>query len=224
MKIIISPDPILRRTCEPVASEELPQMAKLAKKMARLMYKSDGCGLAAPQVGVTKQLIVLDTVLPEEGEERVQNPIIILNPRIVELGSTTESGGEGCLSIPGITIDIERPTSVTVEALDLEGNEIEISAEGFDARALQHEIDHLEGITMFEHLDPITCATKLQEFAEAKASGARPGDTSVGKAKDDGAAQREGDAGAQAKASSKTKPRGSAKARPKASSASLTGS
>lgn len=190
-------------------------MAKLAKKMARLMYKADGCGLAAPQVGTPKQLIVLDTVLPEEGKERVQDPLIILNPRIVELGDTTESEGEGCLSIPGITIDIERPTSVTVEALDLDGNEIEITAEGFDARALQHELDHLEGITMFEHLDAITCATKLQEFAEAKAAGARPGDTSVGTSKDNAGGKPRGDVGGKAKGSPGARSKDDAGARSK---------
>lgn len=179
MKIVISPDPALRKACEPVDIEELPQMAKLAKKMAKLMYRSDGCGLAAPQVGVHKRLIVIDTAVPEEGKERVQDPLIILNPETLELGEETELGGEGCLSIPGITVEIERPTSITIEALDLEGNTIRISAEGFDARALQHEMDHLEGITMFEHLDAIARAAKLQEFAEAKAAGAKPGDVSV---------------------------------------------
>lgn len=179
MKIVIAPDPILRQKCEPVSTQELPQMARLAKKMAKAMYKSDGCGLAAPQVGVSKQLIILDTSLPAEGEERVQEPIVILNPRILELSEEKECVGEGCLSLPGITIDIERPAALTVEALDLEGNTIIIEAEGFDARALQHELDHLEGITLFEHLDAISRAAKLQEFAQAKAAGAQPGDTSI---------------------------------------------
>ena len=85
-------------------------MAKLAKRMAKAMYKYDGCGLAAPQVGVPKQLIVMDTNIPKEGEEREENPIIIINPRISKRGEETECVGEGCLSIPGITIDIERST------------------------------------------------------------------------------------------------------------------
>ena len=184
MKIITSPDPILRKKCEPVSAEEFPQIAKLAKKMAKLMYKSDGCGLAAPQVGVAKQLIVIDTSLPKEGEEtkeREQNPLFIINPRIVAHSEETECGGEGCLSIPGVTVDIDRYLAITVEAQDLEGEEIVIEAEGFDARALQHEMDHLEGVTMFEHLDAIARAAKLQEYAAAKEAGAKPGDTSVPK-------------------------------------------
>lgn len=156
-------------------------MAKLATKMAKLMYKSEGCGLAAPQVGVSKQLIVIDTSLPEEGEKRTQNPLVILNPLIVQRSEETECSGEGCLSIPGITIEIERPTSIEVEAMDLEGNTISIAAAGFDARALLHEMDHLEGITMFEHLDALTLASKLKEYEEAKAAGAKPGETSIEK-------------------------------------------
>ena len=179
MKIVISPDPVLRQKCEPVSNEELPQITELAAKMAKLMYKAQGCGLAAPQVGVAKQLIVLDTAFVEEGEEREENPLFILNPRILNLSEETQCGDEGCLSIPGITIEIERATAILVEAQDLEGDTIHIEAEGFDARALQHELDHLEGITMFEHLDAIACATKLQEFAEAKAAGAKPGDVSI---------------------------------------------
>jgi len=179
MKIILSPDRGLRQKCEPVTLEELPQMAKLAKKMAKVMYKYDGCGLAAPQVGVHKQMIVIDTGAPKEGEEREENPIFILNPRISKLGDETECGGEGCLSIPGITIDIERATYIELDAMDLDGASIEITAEGFDARALQHELDHLEGITMFEHLDVVERSVKLQEYEQAKAAGAKPGETSI---------------------------------------------
>jgi peptide deformylase len=179
MKIITSPNPILRQKCEPVSPGELSQMAKLAAKMARLMYKADGCGMAAPQVGVAKQLIVLDTGRAEEGKERVEDPLFIVNPRVLVQSEERESSDEGCLSIPGITIAIERPTRVEAEALDLDGTPIHIEAEGFDARALLHEMDHLEGVTMFEHLDAIALAAKLREYEEAKAAGARPGDVSV---------------------------------------------
>lgn len=179
MKIVLSPDPILRQKCEPVSKDELAKMAKLAAKMAKLMYKSDGCGIAAPQVGVAKQLIVLDTSKQEEGEERIEDPLFILNPKLVAKGEETECLGEGCLSIPGITIDIERPTYIEVEAMDLEGDSVNIVAEGFDARALLHEMDHLDGVTMFEHLDAIDLAAKLREYEQAKAAGAKPGDVSV---------------------------------------------
>lgn len=179
MKIVLSPDKGLRQKCEPVTPEELPEVAKIAKKMAKAMYKNDGCGLAAPQIGVSKQIIVIDTAVHAEDEKRVQDPIFILNPSVRAVGEETECAGEGCLSIPGITIDIERPTSLEIDALDLDGTPITITAEGFDARVIQHEMDHLEGITMFEHLDAISRAAKLKEYEEAKAAGAKPGDTSI---------------------------------------------
>jgi len=179
MKIILSPDTLLRQKCEPVALEELPAMARLAKKMAKAMYQHDGCGLAAPQVGVSKQLIVLDTAVPKSGEERTHDPLVIINPRVIKRGDETELDEEGCLSIPGITIEIERSTSIELEAMDLEGNTIGITAEGFDARALQHELDHLEGVTMFEHLDVLAKSAKLKEYERAIAAGVKPGETSV---------------------------------------------
>ena len=181
MKIILSPDLALRQKSEEITLDELPKMAKIAEKMAKLMYKFEGCGLAAPQVGVAKRMIVIDTTLPVEGEERPQDPIFLLNPKITKLGDEMEYGPEGCLSIPGITVDIDRALYIELEAMDIDGSLLEISAEGFDARALQHEMDHLDGITMFEHLDAIARAAKLKEYDEALAAGAKPGDTSVDK-------------------------------------------
>ncbi|MDR3136659.1 MAG: peptide deformylase [Coriobacteriales bacterium] len=179
MKIIVAPHPVLRQKCQPIEPAELPKLAKTAHQMARLMYKSAGCGLAAPQIGINKRLVVVDTTVPEEDKEFVPDPLFLVNPVITFQSDTTESSDEGCLSIPGITVEIERPVSIVLEAWDLEGNTIEVKAEGFTARALQHELDHLDGITMFEHLDSIARIEKLQEFEQAKASGARPGDTSI---------------------------------------------
>jgi peptide deformylase len=171
----------LRTKCQPVLPEELPALANAAQQMANLMYKSQGCGLAAPQVGIAKQLIVVDTTQPEDGEKFVPNPIFLVNPVVTRLDGQKEVCSEGCLSIPGITIDIERSQFIEIDALDLDGDEIHIEAEGFSARALQHELDHLEGITMFEHVDAIERIEKLKEFELAKASGAQPGDTTVDK-------------------------------------------
>ncbi|MCL2808089.1 MAG: peptide deformylase [Coriobacteriia bacterium] len=179
MKIILSPDTLLRQKCEPVSPEELPRIAQLAKKMAKAMYQHEGCGLAAPQIGVSKQVIVLDTNVPKEGEERTHDPLVIINPCNIKLGDETELDEEGCLSIPGITVSIRRSTSIELEAMDLEGNTIVISAEGFDARALQHELDHLEGTTMFERIDVVARSAKLKEYELARAAGVKPGDTSV---------------------------------------------
>jgi peptide deformylase len=179
MKIVVAPDPVLRTKCQPVLPEELPKLAKKAEQMAKLMYKAEGCGLAAPQVGIAKRLIVVDTAPRGEDKDFTPNPVFLVNPVITRLDGEKAVASEGCLSLPGISIDIERSQFIEIDALDLDGDEIHIEAEGFSARALQHELDHLDGITMFEHLDAIERIEKLKEFELAKAAGAKPGDTSV---------------------------------------------
>jgi peptide deformylase len=150
--------------------------------MAKLMYKSQGCGLAAPQVGISKRLIVIDVTPPDEdGEVTEHNPVFFINPVVKRLWGEKEICDEGCLSIPGIQVPIERFDSIEVEALDLDGEPFILEADGFFARALQHEIDHLEGMTMFEHLDPIERIQAFKEYEEALKAGAKPGDTSVEK-------------------------------------------
>jgi peptide deformylase len=180
MRIVVAPNPILRAKCELVAPGEIRQFKSTAKQMARLMYKSQGCGIAAPQVGISKRIVVIDVTPPDEdGEVRDKNPVFLINPVIRRLWGEKEVCEEGCLSIPGIKIPIERLSNIEVEALDLEGEPFVIEAEGFGARALQHEIDHLEGTTMFEHLGPIERIQAFKEYEEALEAGAQPGDTGV---------------------------------------------
>jgi peptide deformylase len=184
MRIITAPHPALRVKAAPVAPDELKRLRSMARQMAKLMYKSQGCGLAAPQVALSKQLIVVDTAYGPQPENEdgtkppdvPQNPIFFVNPQIVRLWGEKTVGDEGCLSIPGIQIPVERYENIEVEALDLEGESFTVEAEGFSARALQHELDHLEGMTMFEHLDPITRIQYLQDYEAALAAGAQPGD------------------------------------------------
>lgn len=177
MRIVLSPDPILRQVCEPVDLAEIKKLRSTAKQMAKLMYSNNGCGLAAPQVGIPKRLIVVDCNLPKEGEEPPKDPTVYINPVVTFKGGEEETEEEGCLSIPGISIPITRYTQLTVEALDLDGKPFVVEAEGYLARALQHELDHLDGTTMFEHLDPITRIEAFKAYDEALRNGARPGDT-----------------------------------------------
>jgi peptide deformylase len=180
MRIIVAPNPVLREKCEPVAPDEIKQLRSTAKQMAKLMYKSQGCGLAAPQVGIGKRLVVIDVTPPDEdGEVTEKNPVFFINPVIRQLWGEKTVCDEGCLSIPGIQVPIERLSNIEVEALDLDGEPFVVEAEGFYARALQHEIDHLEGTTMFEHLDPIERIQAFKEYEEALKAGAKPGDTSI---------------------------------------------
>ena len=171
--IVQSPDPVLNTVCEPCDPEDR-SLRKLAKQMAKAMYKNDGCGIAAPQLGVTKRLIVVDCNLSEE-----QNPIVLVNPVLVETQGDPVVEGEGCLSCPGISVPIERAPWARVRYFDLDGEEWEIEGDGLLGRCLQHELDHLEGVTLFERCDPVTRLRVLREYELARAAGARPGETSV---------------------------------------------
>lgn len=175
MKIIIAPDPLLRQVCEPCTPGD-KSLAKLAKSMAKDMYKNDGCGIAAPQVGVLKRLIVIDCDQDETGKK---NPITLINPEVLETSGELVESGEGCLSCPGVLVPVTRPEYAKVKYFDLNGEEQIIAGDGLLGRCLQHEIDHLNGITLFESCKPIDRIKALREYDIALASGAKPGQTSV---------------------------------------------
>lgn len=175
-EIVVSPDPRLRQECAPI-EEITPEIEKLAHHMADLMYASNGCGIAAPQVGKLIQLVVIDTDYTDENDH---DPYFLINPVITETSDTLREFGEGCLSIPGITCMISRPDHVVVEAYDLDANLMRYEATGdLFCVCLQHEIDHLHGKTMFENLGPAERIRALKNYQEAKAAGAVPGDTAV---------------------------------------------
>jgi peptide deformylase len=123
---------------------------KLIDDMIETMYKANGVGLSAPQVGVSKRIIVVDTSPREEN----QSLIVLVNPEIVNSDGEIISE-EGCLSIPGFITRLQRKQKVFVKGLDKNGKEIEIEAEGLLARALQHEIDHLDGILLIDRISPL---------------------------------------------------------------------
>ena len=172
MNIVLSPDPMLRQVCEPCRVED-KSIKKLAKQMAKAMYKNNGCGLAAPQVGVLKRVVVVDC----DTESDEKNPIYMINPELVELQGDPIVMGEGCLSCPCITVEIARPPFAKVRFLDLDGEEWTIEGDGLLGRCLQHELDHLDGKTMFEVCDPMTRIEALRAYEVALANGAKPGET-----------------------------------------------
>jgi peptide deformylase len=138
------PDPILRKKCEKV-KEITPEIKELAKDMIETMQKNEpeGIGLAAPQVGELKRIIVVQL-----GEE----PAVFFNPKIIKKSREKEVMEEGCLSLPGLWLKIKRAKKVEVEAIDKNGKIIKIKTEGLPARVLQHEIDHINGILFIDRV------------------------------------------------------------------------
>jgi peptide deformylase len=136
-------DPVLNKISKPV-TQMTARTQDLIDDMFETMYEANGVGLAAPQVGVLKRIVVIDTT----GE----NPILLINPRIVEQ-SGEQSGNEGCLSVPGKTGIVTRPNYVKVVGLDEDLNEIEVEGEELLARALCHEIEHLDGHLYVEKVE-----------------------------------------------------------------------
>lgn len=176
--IVLTPDPRLSEVCTPIETID-EGTAKLAEHMLEAMYDSDGCGLAAPQIGETVRMVVID-VDYESGNVKSRNPYVLINPEVIVADGDMRTFSEGCLSFPGISVGIDRPNHVIVQAENLDGDLMQYEAEGnLMAVCLQHEIDHLNGVTMVDHLSPLKRAKALRECERAMESGARPGETSV---------------------------------------------
>jgi peptide deformylase len=143
-------DPVLETRCEPVSNFSSPALKKLVDDMFETMYAYKGVGLAAPQVGELLQLTVIDTSAGEDPDAR----LVLINPQILSLDGQ-QLGEEGCLSIPGFREDVRRAMSAHVRAVDIHGNPFEVTGEELLSRALQHEIDHLNGILFLKHLSPL---------------------------------------------------------------------
>ena len=148
-------DPVLRKKAKPLVAVT-PELCKFAEKMIDTMYASRGVGLAAPQVGKSVRLIVLDTA-PGKGELppdatpgeillSPRMPLALVNPEMVAVSKEREVASEGCLSVPKIFADVERPARVVLRALLLDGEKVEVECGGLLGRCIQHEIDHLDGV------------------------------------------------------------------------------
>lgn len=148
LPILRYPDPRLHKVAKPVTAFD-NRLKKLAADMAETMYEAPGVGLAASQVDVHEQLIVIDT---SETHDDLQ---VFVNPEITWASPEKEIYDEGCLSVPGVYDGVERPARVKVRALDLDGKPFEVEADGLLAVCIQHEMDHLKGKVFVEYLSPL---------------------------------------------------------------------
>ena len=149
-KIVIEPDPILRKKSQPLEYVN-KEIQKFLKDMLSTMYAAPGIGLAAVQVGVLKRLIVID--LSKDGEKK--NPLFLINPEITYKSNEKSIYEEGCLSLPGHFADVERPAECHLNYIDYNGNKKNLKANGLLATCVQHEIDHLDGILFIDYLSKL---------------------------------------------------------------------
>jgi peptide deformylase len=147
LSILRWPDPQLSTMCDPVMDYE--DLADLVRDMFETMYSANGRGLAAPQVGVMKRLFVMDCGW-KDGD---MTPMLCINPEITHTDGMV-SGNEGCLSIPGVLAEVQRPERIRLRYRDLDGAAQEVELDGFEARCAQHELDHLDGLVTFDRLSP----------------------------------------------------------------------
>ncbi|MGA0542018.1 peptide deformylase [Neotabrizicola sp. VNH66] len=167
--ILIHPDPRLKKVCDPI-SEITPEIRRLAEDMLETMYDAPGIGLAAPQVGVTRRVIVMDCVKDGPAE-----PMVLINPQVLWSSEDLSTYEEGCLSIPEQYAEVKRPASVTVGWTDLDGTAQERTFEGLWATCVQHEIDHLDGKLFIDFLGPLKRQMITRKMEKLKRERARQG-------------------------------------------------
>ena len=162
-EILVLPDARLRQVASeiPVVDAEIK---KLAADMLDTMYDAPGIGLAAPQIGELKRIVVMD--LSKDGEPN--DPIVMINPEILKYSDDTVTTEEGCLSIPEIYYDVERPAEVTVRYTDLDGKTVERDAKDRLAICIQHELDHLDGVLYIDYLSRLKRDRVLKKFQKAE--------------------------------------------------------
>jgi peptide deformylase len=163
LPIVTIPDPVLRKQAAPVERVDAA-ILKLAQDMLATMYDAPGIGLAAPQVGILRRLIVMDP----SRDEAPKQPLIMVNPVILELGSEMRTHEEGCLSIPDFTAEIERPALARVGYIDEQGKSQEKTLEGIWSTLVQHEIDHLNGVLFIDYLSRLKRDMIVKKFTKQK--------------------------------------------------------
>ncbi len=161
LRILEYPDPVLRRKAEPVAVVD-DEIRALMENMLETMYAAPGIGLAAPQVGVLRRVVVIDV------SEEKNRPLRLVNPRILWRSEETATAEEGCLSLPDLYAEVRRPAEVAVAYLDEQGREQRLRAEGTLARCLQHEIDHLDGVLFIDRVSTVRRNMLLRRYQKQR--------------------------------------------------------
>lgn len=157
MQILTHPSPALRQRADEIEPASDDSLRDLVKRMARAMYDAPGIGLAATQVGVLKRVLIYD----------IDDELVALcNPRIVERSDEAETDEEGCLSVPGISLPIERNSHIVCEAEDLTGALVTVRASDLLARLVQHEVDHLDGVIILDRATDEDRKTALRKYRE----------------------------------------------------------
>lgn len=171
LPLVYLPDARLREPSKPVERID-DEVRRFAADMFATMYHKEGLGLAAVQVGVHRRMLVLDLPKPAEGDEKAESrPLVLINPKIVSLSDDRRVHEEGCLSIPEVRVEIERPASLVVAYTDEHGAMHELAASGLLATAIQHEIDHLDGRLIVDFLSKLRRDMVIRKFKKMAKSG-----------------------------------------------------
>jgi peptide deformylase len=166
--IVLMGDPVLRTEAKEVTTFD-DELRALVRDMFETMYHADGIGLAAPQIGLPKRIIVVDLRRPDEEQEGEPERIALINPVIAWSSEEAAKQSEGCLSIPGLEEVVQRSVSVRVEGKDPDGNDVVVEADELYARALQHEIDHIDGILFIDRVSPLKRRMLIKKWKKLEA-------------------------------------------------------
>jgi len=171
LQIYVAPHSVLKKKAEPV-EKVTDELRVFMQDMLETMYENEGVGLAAPQVGISKRILIIDAEQKQgmdNPQDRKGNPLFIINPEITWASEETREYEEGCLSLPDQYAVVERPKKVKIKYIDYNGNDCEIEADALLATAIQHEIDHLDGILFVDHLSKLKrdmVLKKLKKFVK----------------------------------------------------------
>ena len=163
-QIVVMGDPILRTATAEVDAFDR-DLKMLVRDLFETMYHAEGIGLAAPQIGISRRVIVIDLRSEEQPEAR----LALINPSVVWASAESDKEPEGCLSIPGLEEVIKRSLAIRVEAVDIDGGRMELEAEGLFARVLQHELDHLDGILFVDRVSALKRRILMKKWKKIQA-------------------------------------------------------